>query len=162
MFAAGVVLIGVSLYVVIGLRPGPGKVSRLSTETEVPAALASDSPAGLVGSAVLRDALGIEISSLYLAVGGTRVDLRYKVVDSHKAFQLTNQVYRANLIAANGQSLSLPNTPKGAPIRSESGSQLTGGRIYSYHFPNPNGVVKPGDTVTLQIGNLRAENLVVQ
>lgn len=166
----GLLLIGLSAYIMFGLKPeqtgGTADGTPLTTQEEIEQDLATvtsdQQPASRIGTVVLRDSLGIEISSLYLSVGGTRVDMRYKVVNTDKASQLTNEIYRATLIAANGQTLSLPNTPQGAPIKVESGTAFTSGRIYSYFFPNPNHTVKSGDTVTLRIGNLRAESLVVQ
>lgn len=160
---AGVLFILTGI-LIFTLKPGePG--SSEPREAALPQGPAAPPPAqdtpGFTGTAVLRDALGIEISSLQLSVGGTRIDMRYKIVDSGKAMALTNKMFRAMLITASGKSLSLPSTPSGSPLRQDSGSQLVAGRTYANLFPNTGNLVKSGDTVTLQIGKLRADNLVV-
>ncbi|MHC1769315.1 MAG: hypothetical protein AB9869_34380 [Verrucomicrobiia bacterium] len=112
--------------------------------------------------AAFAEKLGIEIEAVQLGVGGTRLNLRYRVIDPIRATQLTNWSNPAYLVDSYGRRLSLPNSPKAAPIRRESGQQLRADRMYSHFFPNPGMAVKPGDQVTLVIGNLRAENLLVQ
>jgi hypothetical protein len=110
----------------------------------------------------MAEKLGIEIKALQVGVDGTRLALRYRVLDSERATALTNWMNQAQLFDSNGQSLLLPISPSPAPLRRESGQQLKADRIYTHFFPNPARSVKPGDKVTLVIGNLRAENLVVQ
>jgi hypothetical protein len=110
----------------------------------------------------LAEALGIEISSLQVAVNGTRVALRYRVVDSARATQLTNWLYEAYLLSPRGQRLSRPNIKTPTPLRRDSGQPPRADKVYSYFFPNPAHTVKSGDKVTLVIGDLRARDLVVR
>lgn len=162
LLVAGILLIGVSAFIMFGLKPGgptsPGLASEQAASTVNEPE--TDQPR-IVSTSVLQDMLGIEVAGLQLSVGGTRIDMRYKVVDSQKAMALTNRMFSATLVTTDGKTLSLPNTPKGSPLRQDSGSQLVAGRTYANLFPNPGNAVKSGDTVTLRIGNLRAENLVV-
>lgn len=176
LFIGGLLLIGISAFLMFGLRPnraaGPdagdsattvgSQTAEGASGTASAAGQGADGQQRIVSTEVLKDMLGIEISSLQLAVGGTRIDMRYKVVDSDKAMTLTNQMYNAMLVTADGKTLSLPNTPGGARLRQDSGSQLVAGRTYANLFPNVNNMIKSGDTVTLRIGNLRAEHLVVR
>ncbi len=120
----------------------------------------SDADHGIASA--FAEELGIEISSLHLAVGGTRVALRYRVLDPARAMQLTNSLNRAYLRDARGQQLAQPGIESAGPLRRDSGQPPRTDRVYSYFFPNPDGLVKPGDTVTLVVGNLRAPDLVVR
>jgi hypothetical protein len=114
-------------------------------------------------AAELAEHLGIEITALQLAVGGTRLNLRYRVLDSIRANQLvTNPLYRAYIIDSSGQRLARPFTPIAASLRAESGQSLRAGRTYAYFFPNPGQNIQAGDKVTLVIGDIQARDLVVQ
>jgi hypothetical protein len=110
----------------------------------------------------LAEKLGIEIMSLQVAVGGSRINFRYRVLDPVRATQLFNPLHKAFLLDSSGQNLVRPNTPIAASLRADSGQHLRAGRIYTYFFPNPGQAIKSGDTVTLVIGNYRAEGLVVR
>ncbi|HYG36701.1 MAG TPA: hypothetical protein VEC99_18040 [Clostridia bacterium] len=106
--------------------------------------------------------LGIQVIALQVGAAGTRVDLRYRVVDSLRAAQLTNWHYKACLIDSSGRRIVSAGSGTGAPLRRESGQLLKPGRIYSHFFPNPVQGLKPGDKVTLVIGDLSARDLLVR
>lgn len=148
------------------LGPGPGRTAELadaltvdqgtSSEPTVAGAGASDG-----GLQPFKEALGILVNGIHLSVGGTRLNLRYVVVDAELASALTNKLYPTYLLDAKGQRLALPAQPVSSPVQDQSGQLARAGYTYSRFFPNPNHAVKPGDQVTLVIGSLR-ENLVVQ
>ncbi len=106
--------------------------------------------------------LGIEVTAVQLAVNGSRINLRYRVLDAERATEIFDSANRAYLLDAAGRNLARPNSPVSEPLRGESGQMLRAGRTYTYFFPNPGHVVKAGDTVTLAIGNYRVEGLVVR
>ncbi|HBA85940.1 MAG TPA: hypothetical protein DCZ95_17795 [Verrucomicrobia bacterium] len=114
-------------------------------------------------AAALKERLGIEITALQVAVGGSRINLRYRVLDSIRADQLvTNALYKAYILDSAGQRLSRPNAPIALALRDQSGQALRAGRTYSYFFPNPKQSIKPGDKVTLVIGDVQARDLVAR
>lgn len=106
--------------------------------------------------------LGIEIMALQVAVGGNRINFRYRVLYPARAAQLFNPQHKAFLLDSFGRSLARPNTPVAASLRADSGQPLRASRIYTYFFPNPGQAIKSGDRVTLVIGDIRAEGLVVR
>jgi hypothetical protein len=151
------------------LRPRREAADPASESTPTETAPAADANSAATAPAAptsvtneLAEKLGIEISALQVAVGGTRISFRYRVLDSARATALTNEVYKAFLLDSPGRLLTRPHTPVGAGLRQDSGQPLRSGRTYSYFFPNPGQAVKPGDQVTLVIGNLQAPNLVVR
>jgi hypothetical protein len=109
-----------------------------------------------------QETLGIEIIALQVAVGGDRINFRYRVLDPTRAAQLFHPLHKAFLRDSSGRNLARPNTPVAASLRADSGQPLRAGRVYTYFFPNPGQAVKSGDTVTLVIGGIRAEGLVVR
>jgi hypothetical protein len=165
----GISLLAVFTGVLLGLLSSPPPPSWDMAQTDQSGSNLDQAPLGAQGipdgqpaqTVDLAERLGIEISSLHLAVAGTRISFRYRVTDPLRATRLTNWVNSAYLVDATGHRLSQPHAPKGVPLRSESGQQLRADRIYSHFFPNVGGRIKSGDAVTLVVGNLRAENLIV-
>jgi hypothetical protein len=90
------------------------------------------------------------------------LDMRYRVVDQEKAEKLLQRKTPLFLIdQATGRQLTVPNMPKVGRLR-----QLPAGgdadRIYWMFFGNPGGLVKSGGKVTLMVGDVRIEDIVVQ
>ena len=109
----------------------------------------------------LQEQWGIEITSLRMSAAGHMVDFRYRVLDAAKAKALFSRENEAYLIDESSQKvLSVPNTAKIGPLRTSG--DVKEGRMYWMFFGNAGGLVQPGSTVTVVIGDFRAENLVVQ
>ncbi len=160
LIVAGAMLGLLVEWVVTPRQPSAGDES-IAEEMAAASELPAPSPAP-AGSVDFTETLGIEITGLQVGVGGTRLNLRYRVLDPARAALLTDMGQKAYLIDPMGRNLVLANAPEGAPIRRQSGQQLRAGRSYSHFFPNPSNAVKPGDRVSLVVGNLRTENLVVE
>jgi len=110
----------------------------------------------------LEEEWGIEVVGVYRAVGGTSLDLRYRVLDSEKAASMAELQGNTFLIdEATKTSLSLPKTAKTGSLR-RSSQMLQAGRTYSLAFPNPGGRFKSGSQLTFVMGSFRAEHLTVQ
>jgi hypothetical protein len=111
---------------------------------------------------VLAERWGVEITSLRVTAAGSMIDFRYRVLDPAKAAELGNPENGLCLIdQASGVKMQVPSFPKTGPMR-QTADQLEAGRIYFIFFANVGRKVHSGSRVTVEIGDFRAENLVVQ
>jgi hypothetical protein len=107
---------------------------------------------------------GIAITSVRLSAGGYMLDVRYRITDPDKAARLTSHAAKPYLVdERTGARMLVPSPPKVGALRQlpRRGAATTG-RTYFMLFANPGRTVKAGGTVTLVLGDLRAEHLPVQ
>ena len=105
---------------------------------------------------------GIQIMSIRSSSGGQMIDFRYKVIDADKAQLLMNQDVKPYLLdPANGAKFFVPSYPKVGSMRAVSSSPKAG-RVYFILFSNHGGVINTGKNMTVVIGDLSIENLVIQ
>lgn len=103
---------------------------------------------------------GIRPLSIQLTAAGSLLDYRFRVIDPDKAMGLMKRGDKAYIIdQTSGMKLAVPRTKVG-PLR-QTGSKPKAGKIYPILFANTGKVVKPGNKVTLVIGDFRMENIVV-
>ena len=122
------------------------------------------SPSGKISTNadVLSQRWGIEITSLRVTAAGSMIDFRYRVLDPVKAATLNNPESPLCLIdQESGVRMPVPSFPKTGPMR-QTAKQLEVGRIYFIFFTNVARKVHSGSRVTIEIGDFRAEDLVVQ
>lgn len=104
---------------------------------------------------------GIEVSSIRLTAHNHMIDYRYRVLDADKAADLFKRQIKPQLIHQDtGRVLVVPDTAKIGPLRNSNIPQNH--RIYWMFFGNAGNLVKTGDKVTLVIGDLVIEDLVVE
>ena len=129
--------------------------------TEAPSTEAAAEDAGQAEAARLAEQWGIEIASIRLTANNHMIDYRYRVLDAAKATDLfTRQIKPALIHQETGKVLAVPETAKIGPLRNSNTPQA--GKIYWMFFGNAGNLVKPGDKVTVVIGDFRTENLVVE
>jgi hypothetical protein len=105
---------------------------------------------------------GIKVESVRLSAADVIVEFRYRVQDPIKAARIINRkVHPFLLDQATGARFDVPRAPKVGTLR-HMGSKLMAGRTYNILFANPGRYVKRGNKVTVTIGDLRLENLVVE
>jgi len=105
---------------------------------------------------------GIRVESLRLSAHGHILDFRYRVLDPDKAAALADGKTQAYLInEVTGERLKVPNMPKVGPLRSTT-LHLEPNRVYIILFANPGSRVVSGNRVTVEIGDFKAEHLVVE
>lgn len=110
---------------------------------------------------VIQTTAGIEILPLRLTAGDKMLDFRYRIVDEQKAAPLHEKGTAAYLInEATGAKMLVVGSPKSGPLRNQRPPIL--GKNYFIIFANPSGSIKKGSKVTVVVGDLRAEHLVVQ
>jgi hypothetical protein len=104
---------------------------------------------------------GIEVVGVRQVAAGYMLVFRYRVIDAEKAKPVHVRRTKPVLIdEASGARFIVPAPQKTGPLRNSNIPQE--GRIYSMLFANPGQYVKPGNEVTVEIGDFRAEHLVVQ
>ena len=104
---------------------------------------------------------GIELKGIRLAAAGMMLDFRYRVVDPQKAAPLFVRQTKPLLIhEPSGVKLMVARPPTTGPLRNSNTPQA--GRTYFMFFGNPGRLVKPGQKVSVEIGDFRAAHLVVQ
>lgn len=109
----------------------------------------------------IEEQWGIQIKGIRLTAAGYMLDFRYHVTDSEKASAILNRQQNATLIHQESKTvMQVPRTRLG-PMRQTS-VKPPEDRDYLMFFANQNGLVKPGDRVTVLIGDFRIENLVVE
>jgi len=152
-------------------RKPAAETTTTATTVRPPTAASATASSATVGAATattataaaeqLKEKWGIQVQSIKRAAGGYMVDFRYRVIDPKKALPLFNPRVKSLLLdQASGAQLGVPSLPKISPTRTVKPPQT--GKTYSVLFANPGKLVKPGNRVTVVIGDLRAENLTVQ
>lgn len=99
---------------------------------------------------------GIRILHVGLLAGGSMLDLSYQVVDPDKAVIVHDDEYPPGfLVEATGQII---NTPY------HDHADFDAHHAVTYHelIMNPAGVLKPGDKITVLVGQSRLEHIIVQ
>ena len=105
---------------------------------------------------------GIRVESLRLTAADYMLDLRYRIVDPERAaafFSRKTEIYLVD--STSGARLAVPNTPKLGKLRQVARKDMTE-RSYFMLFANPGQFVRPGARMTLVVGDLRLENLLVE
>ena len=109
----------------------------------------------------LAEQWGIEVTSIRLSTHDHMIDYRYRVLDADKAADLFKRQIKPFLIhKESGKVLAVPETAKLGPLRNSNIPQE--GKIYWMFFGNAGNLVKAGDKVTVVIGELRVEDLIVE
>jgi len=98
-------------------------------------------------------AWGVDRLHIRPTARGHLLDLRYRVVEPGRARTLLAKRTSAYVVhERSGRRLPVPDTPKAGALRSRGEPQA--GRTYFALFANPGGLVRPGDRVTVVLGDL--------
>ena len=109
----------------------------------------------------LEERWGIKLLSIRLSAEGYMLDFRYRVLDPEKAKPLFDRQSKPYLVdEVTGAMFVVPEPPKVGALRTTR--KPVPDRNYFILFANPGKFVKPGNKVTIVIGDFRAENLIVQ
>jgi hypothetical protein len=101
---------------------------------------------------------GIDITMIGVTAAGGMVDFRYQVVDPDKADQVVHDLdlFPKMVNEETGATLVLRSLPHSHNQRLDLGGN------YFFLVPNANNAVRPGDSVTLVIGDLRLEHVIAE
>ncbi|RMG05855.1 MAG: hypothetical protein D6726_00540 [Nitrospirae bacterium] len=109
-----------------------------------------------------RGNFGIQVLGVRLTAAGQMIDFRYRIIDTVKAAPLMKPRNRAYLThERTGIKMKVPSLPKVGSLRQFS-SVAKKDRNYAILFSNPGQLIKRGDMVTVEIGKMRLEHLVVE
>ncbi len=105
---------------------------------------------------------GIRVLSMRQTAAGYMLDFRYKVINPEKAAIFIDRGNRPSLhVLKNGSILQVPVSSKIGPLR-QSAQLAKVGKNYFMFFANPGRMVKSGDKVKLQIGDVLSDTLIVE
>ena len=108
---------------------------------------------------------GIKLYGIRWTAGGYMLEMKFRVLDAHKAFPLLKRhTKRYVLVEKSGAVLEVPFTQKLGSLKStvRTSNMVKQDHNYIALFANPAKHVNQGDKVTLVIGNFMAEHLTVQ
>lgn len=104
---------------------------------------------------------GVDSLTVKYTESGEMIRFSYRVVDPAKAAALNDKNEEPSLIAPQaGVKLVVPQMEKVGKLRQSS--TPIAGRSYWMAFSNSGRRVRPGDRVIVEIGNFRADGLVVE
>ena len=105
---------------------------------------------------------GIQPLGIRLSAGGYMLDFRYRVLDPQAAADIIRRDVDPYLVEeGSGSILRVPAPPKVGPLR-HTGKNMMKDRGYFILFANPAKRIRPGDKVTLIMGEHRISQLVVR
>ncbi len=111
---------------------------------------------------LIREQWGVEVVGLRSTGAGHMLDFRYRVIDAEKASKLhgteTKPVLR-DLIT--GKELKVPRPPKLGPLKSTRYAPKKD-RTYTIFFANMGGILKRGRKVSIELGDLKIEEIEIQ
>jgi hypothetical protein len=98
--------------------------------------------------------LGIEVKLVAVSAGGGLVDFRFKVLDASRAQIIFDELY-PSIVARNGTVLPSDLARHGRTI-------CKTGQTHFILYANTGTAVRVGETVSVQIGDLRIDDIAVQ
>jgi hypothetical protein len=162
LLLAGLVAGGLALTIAFGpalearALEGPGQAAA------APAAAASAEPAHHPREKTyMKRQWGVEVMFVRQTAAGYMLEFRYRVLDPEKAKPLFERRAKPTLThSESGARLIVPTPPTTGALRNSN--PPVAGRIYWMFFANPGKLVKPGEHVSVEIGQFRADGLIVQ
>ena len=104
---------------------------------------------------------GVDSLSVKSTEAGEIIRFSYRVLDANKAKPLNDKKIEPVLMDERARvKLVVPSLEKVGQLRQTSAPEA--GKLYWMAFSNKGRLVKPGDHVSVAIGNFRANGLVVQ
>lgn len=126
-----------------------------------PSAYAEDRASHPRKNTFMKREWGIEVMYVRQTAAGYMLEFRYRVVDADKAKALFERQIKPMLIhAESGARFVVPTPAKTGALRNSNPPK--DGHTYWMFFANPGQFVKPGERVTIEIGDFLVENLVVK
>ncbi|MHB0869032.1 MAG: hypothetical protein ACYC5J_06195, partial [Chloroflexota bacterium] len=105
---------------------------------------------------------GFRVVRLAVVAGGGLVDLRFEILDPNKADPVLNPSQAVLLLdEASGRTVGTARFSKIGELRQRPTAWETG-KLYYMGFSNSGGLIKPGSSVSLIVGDYRLEHLVVR
>jgi hypothetical protein len=115
-------------------------------------------------SKALAEKWGVEVIGMSMTSAGYMLDFRFRVLDADKALPLFEHRIKPYVVADKSDiKLPTPMAPKVGAFRpTNRGKNIKADKTYYMVFANPDNYVKPGEKVSVVIGDFRAENMTVR
>lgn len=105
---------------------------------------------------------GIRVIGIRPTAANYMLDFRFRILDKNKVSEImSRKIKPLLLVEKNGATLMVPVTSKLGPLR-QSAKFAKENKNYFMFFANPRHTVKPGDLVTVKIGDFKKEHIVIQ
>ena len=159
---AGFLAGGLALIAAFGLASTAQALEGARHATVSPAKAASPEPARHPREKTfMKRQWGVEVLYVRQTAAGYMLEFRYKVLDAEKAKPLFERQTKPVLThAESGAKLIVPTPAKTGALRNSN--PPVAGRTYWMFFANPGKLVKPGQHVSIEIGEFRVDGLVVK
>ncbi len=105
----------------------------------------------------IEEKFGVRFTFVATTANGGFIDLRYRIVDSGKARNFGHYTETSPMIVNEKTGAIVDVTRMGL-----HNHRVEPGRIYYVLFRNTGNSMQRGDRVTLQVGDLKLENVIVQ
>jgi hypothetical protein len=112
-------------------------------------------PNGVPLSPEIEERFGVRFMGLHVLARQGLVDLRYRVVDAGKAKNFGHYTETSPLLIADGGNVEVT-------IMGMHNHRVEAGRVYYILYRNTGGVIRTGETVTIQIGDLHLREFPIQ
>ncbi len=111
----------------------------------------------------IADKWGVRLLSLRRTAAGYMMDFRFRVLDAKKALPLFDSRNKPYVLVERSQAkLPVPAAEKVGAFRTTNrGRNIVADKNYYLMFANPDRHVRPGDKVTILIGDFKVEGLTV-
>ena len=159
---AGFLAGGLALAVVLGTgHPARADSASASVLAASPTGVSPEQAHHPREKSYLKRRWGVEVMDLRQTAAGYMLEFRYKVLDAEKAKPLFERQKKPVLThAKTGVKLIVPTPATTGALRNSN--PPVAGRIYWMFFSNPGQLVKPGNHVSVEIGEFQVNGLVVQ
>jgi hypothetical protein len=127
------------------------------TSAPAPAPATSLSKVDPAQIAALQNTWGIDVTNVGMTANGGLVDMRIQVIDPDKALGILNDDnYPVLIDEASGVPLFRPTGHGGHT------GNFNAGRTYYFLYQNVNGLVKSGSRITIHVGEVTLEHVLVR
>ncbi len=115
-------------------------------------------------SKTLAEQWGVDGLSIKRTAAGYMLDFRFRVLDAEKALPLFDHRIKPYVVTERTQiKLPVPMAAKVGAFRpTNRGKNIKADKTYYMLFANPDGYVRPGQKVSVVIGDFRAEHMTVR
>ena len=126
--------------------------------------MAAGAPDSAIDNRRMREEWGIQVISTSYAASGFWLEFRFRVFDPEKAAVLFDETLKPFLESDTSHvKLGVPEAAKVGALRTTNrGRNIQAGKIYNIMFSNPGFTVKPGERVTLKVGDFKAAHMTVR
>ena len=121
-------------------------------------------PDGAINNKEMLEKWGVQVLYVSYAADGFWLNFRFRVVDPEKSKVLFDSRIKPYLESeVTGVKMAVPSAAKVGALRTtQRGPNIQPNKIYNIMFANPAFHVKPGEKVSVVVGDFKAEHLTVR